>query len=1363
MVILGKTTKLDGGKQGYKFNSYVKSDRAAVATHIKVKDSEEFLLIASVKNVKDVSTGALVSPKSMEAGKKYVCTIKNSSGENKEVEVSTELYIKLAYMTKAEEGKGEYLRTEDGRYVKKDEIQPPAYKTREIDNKLWMSTEGGDGDPTDKVFVETLIGEYVTLPSEGELIRRDGSRIELNGERIDLPSDKVSQRDDKWYYKESDDADEIEVTHHLQTEKRIIGKNSVSFSGSVSNNVAGTYSTNINGENVTLAESRLDMEVPFVEGGSLSQKEEKLFSPSSIDSNGNLVNNMSVGDYDTRMERARKTYTKLRPTTNDVRSIDDYYKQHWVKITYIDGRVKVYYTGKKPTVTEPGVEFTKVRSYKVEPITSGPEAGRIKFDYELFTADVAQDVEVEDGEVTSYKINGLAITDIVWDGGLISQYKVEDEDKDIVIKDIEWELSNGMYHIKKCILLEGGVEKSISNIETTDYAKYAVFYRLTNEIKNIVCDGNTISEFTVGSYKFTNIRWNSNFEIISCDINGETIHNFKSNKKFGKLRFHLTNLIKVQGLKLAHSAAMFTRDEEGNYQLNADLVQTNPEDRSKVEALTSVGQGVHEMERFKRNPFATTYVDDQGKVFSVSDFKTTYNESEEFTYEIQDKGAINKILGKHEIKYEKCNKPIVNAVRKLRGEPPIEYDIKVVPSKAEDYLSWGLLQGGVALCNSIIGIPFGVMMIGGAAVAKTVGIAVRAVKKQQIKHESLEKVTERMQNDVKKQCEKEINALVKDYADKIKRAKKECSAAELEEMSQGLKEEFTTKYLKIAGKLQLLGNGQLASSFDAGKKGKITAENYLGYLACTHQREAMLQGKEDHPDLEARLKAIDKEYKDKKKATPAHADEFEKDRVRAKVKAMQELGGREMQESAYNLKIKNWELYAKRPVVGLSTQQREALKRETIRQIEEERDAARNSWGSAKDRVAHLKTTTPYKLASRKEQRAMVRSLREEQKKAYAGAKVETVGLQARVDKNGHGLADEFGRDAISYMHQTTFKLFTSHDTGVAKFEYGCHRKLSPSDSETYHADRSFGESMVAMSSHTCDNSVTNKLVEDYNAGSARITALETQVNSAKIHSKISEMEAAKEEIKSKGYVFGLQALAQMHTSPKLIEAKEQADTLASMVDSASSELGALHGAKILTLQTNLSDATARADDIIQETEDETNECREAYDARVEEKAMRAFIKAHKEEYESYVASRREIAKTMSRAAADDIMDPTALREGFIEISMKGKNKAKNKEEFESIRWDNDEVAQIEALVLSDMEEETFNKFKLAHPEVEDEDMLKMFYIAAKQKGMVDAVRAKEGYKQNFFNGVVQHFKSKTAEASAGSVEDMDSDDELSA
>ena len=47
MVILGKTTKLDGGKQGYKFNSYVKSDRAAVATHIKVKDSEEFLLIAS--------------------------------------------------------------------------------------------------------------------------------------------------------------------------------------------------------------------------------------------------------------------------------------------------------------------------------------------------------------------------------------------------------------------------------------------------------------------------------------------------------------------------------------------------------------------------------------------------------------------------------------------------------------------------------------------------------------------------------------------------------------------------------------------------------------------------------------------------------------------------------------------------------------------------------------------------------------------------------------------------------------------------------------------------------------------------------------------------------------------------------------------------------------------------------------------------------------------------------------------------------------------------------------------------------------------------------------------------------------------
>ena len=72
MVILGKTTKLDGGKQGYKFNSYVKSDRAAVATHIKVKDSEEFLLIASVKNVKDVSKGELVSPKRMEDGKKSV-------------------------------------------------------------------------------------------------------------------------------------------------------------------------------------------------------------------------------------------------------------------------------------------------------------------------------------------------------------------------------------------------------------------------------------------------------------------------------------------------------------------------------------------------------------------------------------------------------------------------------------------------------------------------------------------------------------------------------------------------------------------------------------------------------------------------------------------------------------------------------------------------------------------------------------------------------------------------------------------------------------------------------------------------------------------------------------------------------------------------------------------------------------------------------------------------------------------------------------------------------------------------------------------------------------------------------------------
>lgn len=1349
MVILGEPTK-----EGCKFNSYVLASNPSIATHIKVKDENKYIAISQVSEIVSIRTGEVVPPREIKPDEEYKCRVKTGDKEE-EVTIDGNLYLQLAFMSKAEDvSKGAYYRTVDGRYVKKDEIQPPAYKTRDLGEGVELTINkrgkhfipnGNDGNdtPVDKAFVSRVKAEYVTLPNDIEAVlqRNDGEQIVLNGQTIRLPSDKVKQRGNKWFYKEDDNAEEIEVAYHQELEQVLIDLNDINTNGSTESNIVGTYSTNINGENVELLTKRLDMDVPFVEGESISNLEQTLFSSSYIDENGNVRNRVIKRDLDIKGKYPKHVYTKDEIGADGLKEIEDNYKRGWVKFTYSDGRIVVYYTTLDKPKNLTGTEFIKIKEYSLETTADG----KVVFKYKKFEHNIAQDVKVENGEVSSYSLNGVKVSDISWkevEGvRLINQYKVGD----ILVKDIEWEWSNDSYHVRKCILVVNGEEKTITNLEQSQYAECAISFKLTEEIKDIKVAENGIESFVIGAYKFTDIKWNERFEIVSCKINGETINDFANNKRFGNLRFHITNLLneKVKNFKFAVNSTMFTRDADGKYILNADLVQTEEGRTAPVKELESVGQGLEAIKEFKQHPFATTYIDDQGNKFEVKDFNNAYNENNEFTYKIQESGPINRILGKHEIKYEKVNRPIRNAVRKMTGQPPIEYDIKVMPSKAEKDVSTGLLQGGIVLCNTVFGFPLGICLLVGAGVAKTIGVAVRAVKKFQIKHENLEKVTARMQKDVQRQCSKEINVLDKQYHDKIKRAQKVYSSADFEKCVEGLKEEYRTKYLQIVGKLQLLGEGQLQSSFEWGKKGKITAQNYLGYLACLHQQDASLYGTHDHPDLEKRLKEINKKYATKGSNTE-FKEEREKDRLRERVEVMLQLGGAETREKAYAIKLNNWELF--NDVVGKSEEEKKEIKRAFVAAVQKERAQTRGEIGNIADRVHFYKSSQEYKLASPKERRELIKNYKKGLQKSYATTKVESITLTTRYNSKGAELADELGRDAISHMGQA-MRMFTAPNESVPRFEYGCREKFNQDQKKAYHAERSFADSMSAMSSHLCSNATTQQLTTAYSQVAKEVDKIEGEVArvEADAQNRISAMKNASSEIENRGYMFGVECLANMYNSKNLQQTQQQAEELKQKIDEVQNgENGDLQQGELTGLTLRLDSAFSEKESVIQSAEQSTESLKEDYDKEVEDIAREEFIKRHKEEFDKFVDNSKKIVVPGN-------VETGNIEERFINSCMKGFNAREYKSEFDMIKLENDENAQIESEAIAEMLPDIFEAYKQGHPEIVDEKELKLRFYSAyrtneKYKGDLDELKKKPEYKQKFFEKANEYFKTKKRE-----------------
>lgn len=982
-----------------------------------------------------------------------------------------ELYSKVSFMSDNANGTGEYVCATDGTYVKKADLQIPAYKKLEA---------------TDTANIRISIA-----PSGGVNVSAKPKVMLDNGDEIDLPDNRVWFDGTNWWFKDDRSGDgagdgrpqqckyfcqKVNLDGFL-VDGQIMNPSLISVSGN-------EYS--IGGKKVAQNEASTKgvlSGVGFYARSSIGftpQRESFLRQENQIDT-GNLVYNFpKIGTDGLMRVEINRSRTHARFIYED--RIVDYYTGETpprpIKIgknlTESKSKGKEKFFIDKATGELKRTEQIQVDGFSLK---TDKASGKVSFDYvstEFERQEFAQDT-------SSFSIGDERIEDVKWDeNGRLAGYKFRGCTVSVSYN------TSGV--AKYTITNEAGEKVPVKDLKNSkEYSHLYLECELVKKLEDIEWENGVITSFKLGTYELSDIEWSEQAVITKCTIKDKegtttrdvTIDDSRYGNLLKQLQVKVTTILEKDGITPLSRTSLFSKEGD-KVGLNADYVAGESENGvAEATKVESMQQALAEQEKYAKEPYATHIVDENGTVRKIDDVKTTYDATSEFVNE-EAKKVLDKIIGGYNITYSKD-----------------EFDVKrSEPLQQKVDLT---MQAGVVLCSTVVLAPLGVAFLVGSALYSITDRIRRFSVKHKMKNLDYDIVTNKLQEKAEDQCKADINKLVKETTKQIKHAKKEFSSSELEGVLAKIKAGFVSKYNVIASTLEMLEQSELQSRFNLAKGGKVKEDNLLAVLYCEKKRREAVQGKDPHADYDELMRGLEsskleefykstlgdegceaydamteeekaaalKEFKKGMKDDEALKKGFEEYSIKEKVRVMEELGGRKGMIEAQKLKLKHMEMFLTQEQMeeyeNADKKDKKKLLKQYKRALKKEFVAGGAKWGNADEQARAITLTEEYRMeTSWSKRRAMVSEKRQQIIEASRNISTETVEMPERLNSTEESRGKELGKAVSAYLAICCAQMFTTENIPVNSplysgdahtpkpFDYDLVKEMSSADKALY-------------------------------------------------------------------------------------------------------------------------------------------------------------------------------------------------------------------------------------------------------------------------------------------------------------------------
>lgn len=1263
MIYVGKVDKNGVVGNGYKQNS------SAVATHVKVNGKNEFYSLGEIETVyqpteryngacfvrgkngtmypfstetirragtrvfidrpQEILSGGFVIgvgeevvelesviygvvDKSHIGEKQTICEVKNEGL----FEVDNQMYSKTAFMSHNTAGNGEYVRATDGTYVKKVDLQIPAYKTANFPS-------GSEMTP--------LNGKFVV--SSGKVILPDNTETSL-------PDDRVTFDGTDWYYNDDmgDGTGDGEPQKCTYVQERNVVDKFLIGGKIVDSSLIGVNGNKYMYDGEELAELKIH---PIkVVTNAVSYKQ----TPTEINF---LPTNTQKQDYTLSKQDGQLIYTFHNPATSredGLERVETDNDRTYARFIYAD-KVVEYVLGDKEPVYKPNIhedktrEIVHVASFAFEKLGTKKSDG-IKFVYNpQLEQPFATSVKMDGDDITSFQLGEEKVDEVEWENGQLKAYSFRG--CKVVIQRGKQD-----YQTSYIVTDETGKTHRLGNLKGSKFAHLYIDCKLAENLRDVEWTGGIITAFKLGEFEFSDIEWNDDATIDKCTLkHGDTIMREVgiNHPKYGdllrQLQVRVTTELKTQGFAPLLKTALLNKNGE-NASLNAEYVagesKNGVADATKVE---SVNQALEQQKKYAENPYATHFVDENGTVREVEDIKSTYDAVTEFVNE-DAKKMLEGMIGKSDVSYK-------NGKFEVKRGKDTQKTIDIS------------MQVGITLISTVFLAPIGVAVMAIPAIASIGDRIKRRSIKHNVKRLNYDQLMGDMANNAEAKCKAEINKLVSETMKNIKHAKKEFSPSELPRIMDGIRADFEVKYNKIACTLEMLQKGEIESKFDLAKGGKVTAESLLGLLLCEKLHKEAVEGKFEHPDYAKCLKQTkadclenflltslseedkadyqSKSAKEKAEILKAFKQDVAKDKkqskafeqfsIKAQIEVMEKLGGRNGMHEAHKLKLDNVEMFLtdeqKAQYESADEKGKQEILKQRKKEIETEFTKGGAKWGNVDEQLEAFKLSDAYRMErSASKRRAMLKEKRKAIIDASTKKSVKSVEMQERLTATGENRATKMEQAVSAYREVCCAQMFTtgeipansplfSGDGHTPKaFDYDFLDKMKDADKAMY-VGRSLdelGSTIVASQNYT---EGAQKQVQQHSEQLKQVKVL--------IEKNVQAIEATRETINSaNGYIDALRTWANIAVaSEKAVgENCDQAEGKLNEVPQGSAVPAEEQQVLIDANEQNRAEMAKCVADI---TEKRDN-AKIGYNQEIEQQVNDAYVEMRRKEDEQYIA-----------------------------------------------------------------------------------------------------------------------------------------------
>ncbi len=1018
MIFEGKVNSVGTvAKPAYKLSSraFDVAKNVASATHLKIKGVNQFVEIKEdliIKRKKDSSgnpTDNVVHYTEINPNEEFVCLI-----GDEEVAISPNFYAQIVLMNKNE--KGHYLRCEDGTFIHESEVQAPAYKKVPIYGDVTLSSPVNNN----QFYVEQEV-IYVRDSANPKTLKK----IVLDAET----SKNVVKDGDKYFYIINGERVECFYKKNLETRKYIKhllldGDKIVDISKLKQKPNGDLVLEGIEGEDVVVGKKdvKLEQGKPFVEGSTMENVKHIMIPSNMLEQRQRIEQGLNLA------------FRWKAPTINGLVAIDINQSRTVAKFTYADGTIVVY---RKQNVTyrnAKGVKVTEIVVDELDVVEVGMD--NIKVKLEVAKNDIAKDLKFSPStkKLVSYNVNGREISGIKWHevGGyeMMESYKIDG----ILISNIIWDGKQ----IKSCkVHLEDefGNEdvREISDMKSSPYKNLAITYEPVETITDVETKGNKVS-FKMGDYQFVDAELLGNNKIGKCKLihNGitEEIENLSEDSRFEQLSLITTvkldeskavpltpsKLLTINGNKFELEADIVQTEEmkEIKYDINGKPIESTKNNGvAKAQSLTSVSEAVAKQKEFKDKPFKSIVIDEKGKVHIIDDFTTKYDVEDVFE---QDNEVIPDLIGdtKAEIKKGKIE----------------------IAAKADNDAIDEAVCGAFLLCCNPFTIGIGIaLLVRGAVMAASKPIK-RHAKERKLTNYSLKDFQEETQDNVANKCEKTINDLYARCIRDLDACKAKYSQKEYEKKAEEIRRNFRHECNQEIVKLQILGGGAVDFEFDPNNKTKLTPMNHLAFLEYQRIQHEAQWGKPDDPRLPAMLE---------KNLKGMEGDAL----VLATYELLTKYGGRFSQQNAYSLKVDNIQLFLNEENKNRPADDKLSLE-DYRKQIADEYNQGRMVWGSINDKLEAFKESVEYLREDDATRKKLLEKRKEALEKEVKNTKITSIEFGPRLDKDGNPVLEKNVQSILAFVEKADETFASGETKKKEKFTLNYIDTLSEEEKRVY-------------------------------------------------------------------------------------------------------------------------------------------------------------------------------------------------------------------------------------------------------------------------------------------------------------------------